>query len=712
MKKKELIKNISSRTGFSIKKTTEILNSFMEVINDSLKGGENVSLSNFGAFKLGFKNERMFHNISTHKVEVLPKQTKIKFVPFKQLKEAIGNSEKSLHYNDFTGTFVADAYKVKTPSSKPLTSEPISKGYGKNISPAIKNVGKRRTEDTSEFHDNKFEYIGVVAYDIYFGENDHTLFPSVKTPRKGTKILKWYKSHKDAVVGVSEPLLVAEVEKLCKKYDGLTLLDKIAVPIQNREYSYRPDIALYWEKYNLFIDIEIDEPYDICSHKPLHYIGCSDNLRDTYFTRNGWCVIRYSENQVLNQLPETIKHLEFIINWLTDKYHKDYDLFEETRWTYDEAAQLAKSSQREKSLGVTEKSTASIESVQNIDSPHPLFIKPDIDILPETTEFSHDSILETQLNYALASNVQYIRITDKSNYQWILEKDTIQKGIDEGDMYIIGNNPVTPALSSLKYKLKTISQIEPLSTLFTKEKWESGNVLSVKNILIKAASKGSPLWIKYRNSQGESSERFLSNICLFLNGIDAHKPFTDLGTIADPQINWRTYIFGLCSIRNEFRQFACDNRLLEVKVVNCNYNFVFPDVYENSLCELIMYPHKYNMHYFDRVDYLLTIMPNNEKNTLLSKGNIANYEVIKGNLSKAFDLYTSVPFNEIIIENEDKKYLWGHTCIDDIDNFIQTYNGKEDHSWDYDITPSKIVENFTKIKSMLIEFGWEWDNEN
>ena len=162
MKKKELIKNISSRTGFSIKKTTEILNSFMEVINDSLKGGENVSLSNFGAFKLGFKNERMFHNISTHKVEVLPKQTKIKFVPFKQLKEAIGNSEKSLHYNDFTGTFVTDAYKVKTPNSKPLATEPRSKGYGKNISPAIKNVGKRRTEDTSEFHDNKFEYIGVV----------------------------------------------------------------------------------------------------------------------------------------------------------------------------------------------------------------------------------------------------------------------------------------------------------------------------------------------------------------------------------------------------------------------------------------------------------------------------------------------------------------------------------------------------------------------
>lgn len=705
MKKKELIKIISSRTGFSIKKSTEILNSFMEVIKDSLKEGEKITLSSFGSFKLAIEDERMFHNISTKKVETLPKRTKLKFVPFKQLKEAIDNPQKSLQDNDFGGAVVMD----KAPESESLTSDIKIKDHGKKVSPSTKNVGKRRNEDTSEFHDNKFEYIGFVDYDIYFGENDHTLFPSVKTPCKGTKILKWYKSHKDAVVGVSEPLLVAEVEKLCQKYTGLTLLEKVAIPIKNREYSYRPDFALYWDKFNICIDIEIDEPYDICSHKPLHYIGCSDNLRDTYFTRNGWCVIRYSENQVLNHLSEIIKHLEFVINWLSQNTHPNYDLFDENRWTFDEASQMAQSIQREKNLGIEENQILSVESNQITDSSPVVFIKPDIDILPEQTELSHDSMIEAQLNYALASNVQHVRITDINGYQWILERDTIQKGKDEGDIYFTGNNPITPALSSSKYKLKTISQIEAFSTLFTKDDWKSGDISSVKSILIKAASKGSPLWIKYRNSQGEYSERFLSNICLFLNYIEAEKPFTDLGTIADPQINWRTYILGLCSIRNEFRQFACDDRLLEVKIINCNYNYIFPEVYENSLCELVMNPYKYSMHYVDRVDYLLSIMPEQEKNSLISKGNIANYEVVKGNINTAFDLYTSIPFDKIMLETENQKYLWGNVCIDDINKLIQIYQEENSANWDNDITPSKVVENFTKIKSMLIEYGWKWN---
>ena len=148
-----------------------------------------------------------------------------------------------------------------------------------------------------------------------------------------------------------------------------------------------------------------------------------------------------------------------------------------------------------------------------------------------------------------------------------------------------------------------------------------------------------------------------------MNYIEAEKPFTDLGTIADPQINWRIYIFGLCSIRNEFRQFACDDRLLEVKIINCNYNYIFPEVYENSLCELVMNPYKYSMHYVDRVDYLLLIMPEQEKNSLISKGNIANYEVVKGNINTAFDLYTSIPFNKIMLETENQKYLWAVSKI-------------------------------------------------
>ena len=166
-------------------------------------------------------------------------------------------------------------------------------------------------------------------------------------------------------MGASEPLLVAEIDKLCKKYDGLVLLDKVAIPIKNREYSYRPDIALCWPQHNIYVDIEIDEPYDICSHKPTHYIGCSDNLRDKYFIRNGWCVVRYSENQILHHINEVTLHLEYVLNWLSRNSKRNYTLFEESRWSYDEAIQMAYSSQREKSIGVNETQPISIK-INNI----------------------------------------------------------------------------------------------------------------------------------------------------------------------------------------------------------------------------------------------------------------------------------------------------------------------------------------------------------
>jgi hypothetical protein len=170
---------------------------------------------------------------------------------------------------------------------------------GKGI-PASLNIGTRRTESTSEFHNNKFAYIGAVAFDHYLGENDHSIFPAIKTPAQGTKILKWYKSNKDAVTGVTEPLLVAEVDKLCKKYDGLKLLNHIAIPIQNREYSYRPDIALYWENYNLCIELP-DTNWSIVE-------GETENLKEIYdeiykfgalkyeietFSESGKCQIKY-----------------------------------------------------------------------------------------------------------------------------------------------------------------------------------------------------------------------------------------------------------------------------------------------------------------------------------------------------------------------------------------------------------------------------------
>ena len=587
-------------------------------------------------------------------------------------------------------------------------NDQIVKEDRKILPTAVKNTGERRAEDVSEFHDNKFEYIGFVDYDFYLGENDHTTFPAIKTPCKGTKILNCYKSNKEAVVGVTEPLLMSEVEKICEKYDGLTILKNVALPILNRRYSYRPDIALYWSKYKIYVDIEIDEPYDICNREPLHYIGCSDNLRDKYFTRNGWCVVRYSEHQVLHNMDEIIKHLEFVLTCLVGKSFKSYSFFEENRWTYEEALQMANLAQREKDLGVEGNNRPSAELNKPTESHNDAFIKPDNDILPDKLEDSYESIIEAQLNYVLASDAQYVRIADTYGIQWILEKNTIQIKIEDGCRYIKGNNPICPSFSSREYKLNEIIKITSLSMLFATEKRKSGNAMSVKEILVDAASSGSPIWIKYKNAKNETSERFLCNVCLCYESIKSEFPFTELGVIPTLEDNRIIYIFGLCSIRNEFRTFACDDRLLDVKIVNCNYNFIYPKVYQNSLAELVMNPHIYKYKYFDRVDYLLKIMPDYEKKTLITQGNMANYEVIKGNIVKALDLYKSVSFDQVIYESNEKTFIWGKVCIDDIERYINEFKDKENNNNEHGVVFSKMVEDFIQIKSLLIQAGWEW----
>lgn len=698
MKRKDLIKAISSNTGFSIKKSTKILDTILKEIGKSLQCGKDISLRNFGTLKLDKKNKRRFYNISTQSVEELPERSKVKFVSSKQINKSICKTD---NLRDNRNNLDYSPCQNNIDETIKSRDNHIPKG---------KNIGKRRIGDFSEYHDNCFDFVGVVNYEHYLGENEHLQFPSVKTPQKGTKILKWYKSHKDAITGVSEPLLLAKILNLCKKYKGLILLEKIAIPILNREYSYRPDIALYWEKYNLCIDIEIDEPYDICSHKPLHYIGCSDNLRDTYFIRNGWCVIRYSENQVLNHLNDTINHLEYVINWLTNSTRDSHCLIHESRWTYDEAIKIASSFQRENNIGIGENEKADLNNSETTVNTQVFSIKPDDDILPKYVEQPHELIIGTQLDYALASNAQYVRLTRNDGYQFILDKNTIQKGVEDELPCIKATNICIPLLKSFTFKIKTISQITPISTLFT-DIWKFGDTNSAKEILIKAASVGSPIWIKYKNSQGEISERFISNMGLFISEINANAPFTALGAIANPEKNWRTYIFGYCSFRNEFRQFACDHRLLEVKILNCKNNFIYTGVYENSLADLVMHPNG-KLCYFERVDYILNIMPEKEKNSLFSKGNIANYEVFKGNLDTAFKIYTSVDSNEYVGDFEREENKWYNVCIDDIEHFIKTNEKEPDTTYDYDITPSKIVENFNKVKSMLIQAGWTWKNDD
>lgn len=109
---------------------------------------------------------------------------------------------------------------------------------------------------------------------------------------------------------------------------------------------YYPDFVFTYD--NLVIDIEIDEPYEIDEGSPIHYKNDShsgvDDDRNRFFTKNGWCVIRFAEEQIYNQPSECIMFIEDFINSIKKGERVDLSsvcLKPIDKWTKEESNKMA-----------------------------------------------------------------------------------------------------------------------------------------------------------------------------------------------------------------------------------------------------------------------------------------------------------------------------------------------------------------------------------
>jgi hypothetical protein len=130
------------------------------------------------------------------------------------------------------------------------------------------------------------------------------------------------------------------------------------------DHPYEPDICLINEKnnLNLFIDVEIDEPYeginDISKRKPTHYQG-SDSARNLALKSRGWLTLRFAEIQVHKNplscclfIADVIKsiHPGFIISPGLSKTSIITPL---PQWTKEQAERWSIEKYREKYLGIS-----------------------------------------------------------------------------------------------------------------------------------------------------------------------------------------------------------------------------------------------------------------------------------------------------------------------------------------------------------------------
>lgn len=501
---------------------------------------------------------------------------------------------------------------------------------------------------------------------------------------------------------------------MCKEIDGIKVLENIKFPILNRNYSYRPDFCLYWKKKSLYIDIEIDEPYDIVSRKPIHYQNNGDNLRDRYFIRNGWCVIRFAEQQVKENIKGVINYVRRVLRWLTDengiKIHKD-TLTTIDRWSQEEAAGMSSSNAREHYLGLPNYVQTPVDDDPKSIQETSTFVKPKEDILPEMASSQNESKWRTIIDEIKQSKCEYCILTRTNGYQWVYICKSLNIQSINGEFQIEGKSPLG---IDLHFSIDEIGKLVPLEKLYSDMHWKSNPSMSLedlgtlKEILFDAIANGKPIWVAYHSNNSGYGTRFLSNIAYAWRTTDFSAPHIGLGHCKKYGIHNLSHFYAYCSYRKGFRCFAADSRIEELRVLNCNHVYLISKEYAYSFANLVMNPYESSNGnaFFENTDEILRIMPQNELKSTFVQGNLANLQVMKGEIDKAIMTYKKFPFDYFI----SPLLTWGETCISDIHFFINLCKEHLNDGRFYEgLDANILLHNFEEALKLLMQSSWMRD---
>ncbi len=168
---------------------------------------------------------------------------------------------------------------------------------------------------------------------------------SLKLPRLGRSNQKGYKENDF-------------FEAIKSQITNIEISNDFHLVIPNYNKPYEPDISLYDKKLNLYIDIEIDEPYDGFYRYPTHNYKAEndfkqDNIRDLFFTESGWVVIRFTEKQVHIYQKECVDFIQNVVNSLKEISFNSESKFEkEEQWNENQCIQWQLEKYREEYLEI------------------------------------------------------------------------------------------------------------------------------------------------------------------------------------------------------------------------------------------------------------------------------------------------------------------------------------------------------------------------
>lgn len=189
---------------------------------------------------------------------------------------------------------------------------------------------------------------------IHFSQEGPYQYPVVKMPKQNSS-LKLPRAGRSNQKGYKENDFYYQLKL---NMVDIEIVNNVHMVIPNFNKPYEPDIILFDRSINLYIDIEIDEPYDGYYRYPTHYIHPEDevkqdDIRDLFFTESGWIVIRFTEKQIHCQVNECIDHIKNVLKSIYNQdFLADVKCEKEDQWDYYQCIQWQKYYYREKYLGI------------------------------------------------------------------------------------------------------------------------------------------------------------------------------------------------------------------------------------------------------------------------------------------------------------------------------------------------------------------------
>lgn len=89
MTKADLIETIHTRTGFSKKESTDLLETVFSIMKTTLESGSNLKISGFGSFEIKQKADRRGRNPQTGEAITISARRVLTFKPSTILKQAL-----------------------------------------------------------------------------------------------------------------------------------------------------------------------------------------------------------------------------------------------------------------------------------------------------------------------------------------------------------------------------------------------------------------------------------------------------------------------------------------------------------------------------------------------------------------------------------------------------------------------------------------------